>query len=62
MVDEFVVREVGGLRVPLAAGPIEVADRIDNVTAWVDDRAATFGSRWDVRARTAHLASLVSGG
>src|SRR3954452_24131858 len=39
VVDEFRVWEVGRQGVPLAAGPIEVADRVDDVAAWIDDRA-----------------------
>jgi hypothetical protein len=49
VVDEFVVGEVGGQGVPLAAGPVEVADRVDDVAAWVDDRAPASGPGRDVR-------------
>jgi hypothetical protein len=38
VVDQFRVREIGGQRVPLTAGPVEVADRVHDVAAWVDDR------------------------
>jgi hypothetical protein len=51
VVDEFVVREVGGQRVPLTTGPVEVADRVDNVAARIDDRAAPAGPRRDVRGQ-----------
>jgi hypothetical protein len=51
VVDEFVVREVGRQRVPLAAGPVEVADRVDNVAARVDDRAAAACPCRDVRGQ-----------
>ncbi|OJF12527.1 hypothetical protein BG844_20155 [Couchioplanes caeruleus subsp. caeruleus] len=47
VVDEFGVGEVGGQGVPLVAGAVEVADRVDDVAARVDDRAAAAGR--DVR-------------
>jgi hypothetical protein len=49
MVDEFRVREVCGQGVPLAAGAVEVADGIDDVTARVDDRASSAGPSRNVR-------------
>jgi hypothetical protein len=51
VVDEFVVWEVGGQGVPLAAGPVEVADRVDDVAARVDDRTADPGPGRDVRGQ-----------
>ena len=51
VVDEFWVREVGGQRVPLAAGPVEVADRVDHVAARIDDRAAAACPCRDVRGQ-----------
>jgi hypothetical protein len=49
VVDEFGVREVGGQGVPLAAGPVEVADRVDDIAARVDDRASAAGPGGYVR-------------
>jgi hypothetical protein len=49
VVDEFVVREVGGQGVPLTTRPVEVTDRVDDVAAWVDDRTAASGPGGDVR-------------
>jgi hypothetical protein len=51
VVDEFVVREVGGQRVPLTTGPVEVADCVDDVAARVDDRAAAACPCRDVRGQ-----------
>jgi hypothetical protein len=48
VVDEFVVREVRRQGVPLAAGAVEVADRVDDVTTRVDDRASPAGPSRDV--------------
>ena len=49
VVDQFRVREVSGQRIPLAADAIEVADRVDDVAARVNDRAAAARPCWDVR-------------
>jgi hypothetical protein len=49
VVDEFVVREVDGQGVPLAAGAVEVADRVHDVAARVDNRASPTGAGRDVR-------------
>ena len=50
VVDQLVVREVRGQRVPLATGPVEITDRVQNVAARVDDWTSATGAGRHVRA------------
>jgi hypothetical protein len=45
VVDQFRVREVRGQGIPLAAGPVEVADRVHDVAAGVYRQGWAFGVR-----------------